>query len=206
MEQGMVVTKITELSKNRCKIYIDEEFAFVLYKGELRLYHMAEGKEISLMDYEEIQHTLLPKRAKLRAMNLLQKRSYTEKQLRDKLAEGFYPNPIIEEAVNYVKSFHYVDDYQYARDYIECYEGRKARKKVEAELLTKGISKDILQSAYEDWEASGGNQDEVAMIQEYLEKKQYSEESDLKEKKRIYGFLLRKGFAAEHVQEAMRMY
>lgn len=202
----MIVTKITELSKSRCKIYIDEEFAFVLYKGELRLYHLAEGREISSKDYEEIQHTVLPKRAKLRAMNLLQKRSYTEKQLRDKLEEGFYPSNIVEEAVNYVKSFRYVDDYQYAMDYISCYEESKARKRIEIELLIKGISKEVLREAFCNWEESGGKQDEVVMIQEYLEKKHYGEGCDLKEKNRIYGFLLRKGFSAEHIQEAMRLY
>ena len=49
----MVVTQISELSKSRCKVYIDQEFAFVLYKGELRLYKVAEGKEITQKDYDE---------------------------------------------------------------------------------------------------------------------------------------------------------
>ena len=52
-------------------MYIDDEFAFVLYKGELRLYHVAVGEEISQKDYDDILNQVLPKRAKLRAMNLL---------------------------------------------------------------------------------------------------------------------------------------
>ena len=92
----MVVTQISEVSKSRCKVYIDQEFAFVLYKGELRLYKLAEGKEIAQKTYDELMNIVLPKRAKLRAMNLLQKRSYTEKQLRDKLKEGFYPEKIMD--------------------------------------------------------------------------------------------------------------
>lgn len=206
MDNVMIITKITELSKSRCKVYIDEKFAFVLYKGELRLYHIEEGKELSQLDYEEILSTVLPKRAKLRAMNLLQKRSYTEKQLRDKLEEGLYPTDIIEEAIEYVKSFRYIDDLQYAMDYISCYEERKARKKLESELLRKGISKEILENAFCKWEESGGQQDEMTMIQEYLEKKHYNEAGDIKEKSRIYGFLLRKGFSPERIQEAMRLY
>ena len=42
----MLVTQVTELSKSRSKVYIDQEFAFVLYKGELRLYHIKEGEEL----------------------------------------------------------------------------------------------------------------------------------------------------------------
>lgn len=201
----MVVTQISEVSKSRCKVYIDQEFAFVLYKGELRLYKLAEGKEIAQKTYDELMNIVLPKRAKLRAMNLLQKRSYTEKQLRDKLKEGFYPEKIMDEAIEYVKSFHYVDDYQYAVDYITCYETRKSRKKLETELTIKGVSKSVIEDAFREWENRGGTQDEVAMIQELLEKKHYSPECDLKEKNRIYGFLLRRGFSIDKVQEAMRI-
>lgn len=200
----MIVTQIAELSKSRSKVYIDQEFAFVLYKGELRLYHVAEDKEIAEKDYEEIMHVVLPKRAKLRAMNLLQKKSYTEKQLTDKLKEGWYPPEIIEEAIAYVKSFRYIDDLQYAVDYITCYEERKSLKKIEMELLQKGISKEILREAFGNWEENGGKQDEMSMIQELLEKKNYSSQCDVKEKRRIYAFLLRKGYSPERVQEAMR--
>ncbi|MGN1146672.1 MAG: regulatory protein RecX, partial [Acetatifactor sp.] len=64
----MIVTQIVEMSKTRSKIYIDQEFAFVLYKGELRLYHICEGQEIAWEDYRTIMEEVLPKRAKLRAM------------------------------------------------------------------------------------------------------------------------------------------
>ena len=201
----MVVTQISELSNNRCKVYIDQEFAFVLYKGELRLYKVAEGREITQKIYDELMGTVLPKRAKLRAMNLLQKRSYTEKQLRDKLKEGFYPERIMDEAIEYVKSFRYVDDYQYAVDYITCYDARKSRKKLEMELLAKGVSKTVMTEAFREWENKGGTQDEIAMIQELLEKKHFNPECDMKEKNRIYGFLLRRGFSVDKVQEALRL-
>ena len=48
----MLVTQVTELSKSRSKVYIDQEFAFVLYKGELRLYHIKEGQQLSEEDYQ----------------------------------------------------------------------------------------------------------------------------------------------------------
>lgn len=202
----MVVTQITELSKSRCKVYIDREFAFVLYKGELRLYKVAEGKEISQKDYEELTKVVLPRRAKLRAMNLLQKRAYTEKQLRDKLEEGCYPEKILEEAIAYVKSYRYVDDVQYAVDYISCYEERKSAKMLEMQLLSKGVSKENIREAFARWREQGGIQDEESMIRELLEKKHYDAECDIKEKNRIYGFLLRKGFSPDKIQEAMKLF
>ena len=112
----MLVTQVTELSKSRSKVYIDQEFAFVLYKGELRLYHIKEGQQLSEEDYRTIMREVLPKRAKLRAMNLLQGREYTTAQLRTKLQQGFYPAEIIEQAIVYVAGFHYIDDLRYAVD------------------------------------------------------------------------------------------
>ena len=186
----MIVTQIIELSKNRSKVYIDQEFAFVLYKGELRLYNITVEHEVKDEDYAEIMNTVLPKRAKLRAMNLLQKRTYTEKQLRDKLKEGFYSEEIIEDTISYVKSFHYVDDEQYALDYLTYYEGSKSMRQMEMDLYKKGISKETYRQALVLWEENGGKQDEQEMIRSLLEKKHYSAAWDLKNKQKLYGSLL----------------
>ena len=42
----MIVTKTEAVTKTRYKVYIDGQFAFVLYKGELSRYQIREGKEI----------------------------------------------------------------------------------------------------------------------------------------------------------------
>ena len=73
----MTVTRIEELSRSRCKIYLEDSFAFVLYKGELRLFGVREQEELSEESYREIMQEVLPKRATLRCMNLLQSRRET---------------------------------------------------------------------------------------------------------------------------------
>ena len=200
----MIVTDIVPLTKNRNKVYIDNEFAFVLYKGELLIYHVAIEEELHKADYDEIMRVLLPKRAKLRAMNLLQKKTYCEKQLETKLREGFYPEVVIEEAIAYVKSFHYVDDLQYAIDYITYHESGKPLAKLREELLRKGIGKDTFDAAVEAWQDLGGRSDELMMVYKLLEKKGYNEDMDIKEKQRIYAYLLRKGFSMETISKAMK--
>ena len=69
----MTVTKIEAVSnsKNQYKIYVDEQFAFVLYKGELSRYHIKAGEDIGENVYREIYDEVIVKRAKLRALNLL---------------------------------------------------------------------------------------------------------------------------------------
>ncbi len=201
----MKVTEIVELSKSRSKVYIQQEFAFVLYKGELRLYHIREGEEISERDYHTIMEEVLPKRAKLRAMNLLKNREYTTAQLRTKLIQGYYPEQVIQQALDYVASFHYTDDLRYAVGYMTYHENTKSRKRIEQDLLNKGIAKDVIEGAWSQWEEQGGTQDELCMIAKLLEKKHYNPESaDYKEQQKLYAFLLRKGFGIEQIRRAMQ--
>lgn len=201
----MIVTQITELSKSRSRVYIENEFAFVLYRGELHSLHVREGEEISEEDYQRILREILPKRAKLRAMNLLKNKEYTAWELRKKLQEGGYPEKIIDEAIEYVASYRYIDDLRYAVDYITAHEDVRSRRRIEHDLMGKGISGDILERAWLIWEEKGGVQNEEAMIRRLLEKRHYDpEESDLKEKQKTYAFLIRKGFSDDTVRRAMR--
>ena len=198
----MLVTQVTELSKSRSKVYIDQEFAFVLYKGELRLYHIKEGEPLKEEDYRTIMGEVLPKRAKLRAMNLLQGREYTTSQLRTKLQQGFYPPKIIEQAIDYVAGFHYIDDLRYAVDYITYHEDSRSRRRIEQDLQGKGILAATIEEAWQVWRENGGKQ---AMIRELLHKKHYDTEgeTDWKERQKIYAFLARKGFSAEVIRKAI---
>ncbi len=203
----MVVTEIVALDKKRSKVYIDREFAFVLYKGELSRYKIKEDEPIDEKAYKEIKGEVLPKRVKLRAMNLLTKRDYTEKQLRDKLVAGDYTEDLIEIAISYVKSFGYIDDDRYIQSYLDIYEGRKPYGKMKEELLRKGIDTSRLQRAIElrqeNNEDSGADEEEMARA--LLEKKHYNaEEADLKTKQKMYGFLARRGFSLDVINHVLK--
>ena len=203
----MTVTNVVELDKKRCKIYLDGEFSFLLYKGELRDYNIKVGNEISDSNYQEIIDVVLPKRCKLRAMNLLQKKDYTEKQLWDKLSEGLYPVDIIDDAIHYVKAYHYLDDERYARDYITYHMSIRSRNRIIQDLTGKGISKDIFMPIVEELYVEEDADVELDQIRKLLAKKHYDpEETDFKDKQKIMAFLLRKGFQMSDIRRAMDIF
>lgn len=200
----MKVTRIEELTKSRSRVYLEEQFAFVLYKGELRSFHVAEGEELAPQDYETIMKQILPRRARLRAMNLLKGREYTVRQLHDKLRDGGYPEEIIADALAYVESFHYTDDLRYATAYITGHENSQSRRRIEQDLAARGIDPETAKKAWQEWEAQGGRQDEQAMIRKLLEKRGFDPETaDEKEIRRQGAFLMRRGFAGEAVRKAL---
>lgn len=201
----MKVTRLEDLSGSRSRVYIEQEFAFVLYKGELRSYHICEGGELEQSDYDEILNKVLPRRAKLRAMNLLKNREYTTRQLYDKLKEGGYPEDIIEQALDYVAGYHYTDDLRYAETYISDHETNRSRRRIEQDLMGKGIDRVTLEKAWQQWEQKGGVQNEDAMVRRLLDKRHYDPETaDLKEQQKTYAFLMRKGFSPDAIHRALR--
>lgn len=204
MQEEHIITGITALSKGRYKIDIDGQFRFVLYKGELHTYHVKEGERISDGFLEEILSEVLPKRAKLRSMNLLKSREYTEYQIREKLRQGLYPEEAIDEAVEYVKSYRYIDDRRYAKDYIVYYSESRSRGRIEQDLFRKGISKELIRTVYEE-DLSGENlPDEIPLIEKWLEKKGYNKENaDYQEKQKMGAFLYRKGFTLDNIEKIL---
>lgn len=201
----MTVTKITELTKSKSYVTIDNGTGFSLYRSELRRYRLRKGEPIADAVYEEIIHTELPKRAKLRCMNLLRQRDYTESELWRKLEGGGYPDEVIKTALDYVKSYGYVDDESYAEKYIDTYRGRKSVLRMETDLIKKGISRDTVRTILGKMDFSGGEDAELLQIQALLLKKGYREEDCTpKQRRKLYMFLLRRGYPASKIARCMK--
>jgi len=197
----MLITDIEKAGKNRYRIYIEEQPAFILYKNELQRYEIQIQAEMTLETYDEIEKKVLPKRAKLRCMNLLKTRDRTEYELRFKLKQGGYPQTVIEEAITYVKSYHYVDDERYARQYIEYRNNTKSLRQLTQELLQKGIAKEIIQQIIDGQEPVNEEQ----IIRRLIEKKKVDlNHASPSELRKLYNFLQRKGFTGREISRVVR--
>ena len=113
-----LVTSIVDVNKQRRRVFVNYEPAFVLYNSEIRKYQIKVDSVIMSDIYNEII-TILTKRAKIRAMALLKSHDYTEGRLREKLQANGYPKCCIDETVAYIYSYGYVDDRRFADNYIK---------------------------------------------------------------------------------------
>ncbi|MCI5479831.1 MAG: recombination regulator RecX [Lachnospiraceae bacterium] len=198
----MTVTQIEPVTKAKSRIYVDNKPEFLLYSRELSRYQIREGKDLPEETFRVIVEEVLTKRAKQRAMYLLKSMDRTEYQLRLKLEEGEYPREAIDQAIAYVQSFHYLDDRRYAENYVESRKGSMSRRELQQKLYQRGIPKALIQEALEGCEPD----QEKASIQEWMRKKHYNpQEATLEEQRRMYGFLLRKGFRTGDVLACMHM-
>ena len=179
------------------RIPLEDGCCFPLYKGECRRYGLQEGVELAQEQFEEIRQEILIKRARKRTMHLLEKMDRTESQLRTKLKQGCYPDDVIDDAIDYVKGYHYVDDLRYAQNYVRCHRDNKSRRMIQMQLQEKGVSKEwIWQALEEEYEQEG----EREQILKWVQKKGYSsQQADIREKQRMYRFLMRRGFSPNDI-------
>ncbi|MFT3984815.1 MAG: regulatory protein RecX [Lachnospiraceae bacterium] len=200
----MIVTKMEEYKKNKYKIYLNDEFAFVLYKGELRLFKVKEGEALLQETYREILDTVLTKRAKLRAMYLLKTIDRTEADVRRKLKEGLYPQTVIDAAISYVKSYHYIDDTRYTENYIAYKTGSLSRSEIRQKLLLKGIDKELIEDQLAEHWKDGGETERELIRRLMLKKCRELPLSDYQEKNKLFVYLYRKGFTIGDIENVYK--
>ena len=193
--------RIEPVTKTRFRIYLDGQFAFVLYKSKLVYCKVKDGAEISDEQVEVILKGIILKRAKQKALSLLQSMDRTKSELRERLLRQDFPEKIAAEAVRYVESFGYVDDRRYVESFILSRKGRKSKREIFAELSRKQVDEAIVDEMMErcyDAEDSG------EAIRRFLKKRHYDpEQATMEEKQKVYAYLARKGFSYREIKEVM---
>lgn len=197
----MIVNSLTKLSKGRAKICLAGGTDFVLYKKEYENYGIAEGSDLSESDYESIVRDILVPRCKKRAMHLLEKQDRSEKNLRDKLKEGGYPEQVIDVAIDYINQYGYIDDARMAASHVRFYQDSRSRQRLRQDLLSKGISADIIEHVLEEEYTT----DEVDLIDALLVKKHYDKENaTYEDRAKMYRFLAGRGFSSDSINRVLK--
>lgn len=201
----MLITQIVPLQKGRSKIYIENDFAFVLYKGEICKYGISENAILKEEDYREILTEILPKRARNRALNLLDKKDYTTEEIRRKLREGLYPEEIIEDAVLWLTDLGFLDDERYAMRYVELHYSSDSKRNILQKLSLRGIGKDVILSSLDAYEAEHPDSGERETLLAYMQRKNINPcEMSQEEIYKKQAALMRKGFSYEIISDVFR--
>ena len=196
----MVIIGIEPYSKGKVLVSFDLAESLILYKGEVRSLGLEEQMPVSSELYEQIFYEIVGRRAIKRAMHLLEKMDRTEAQLRRKLMEGKYPQELVDQAVEYVRSYHYIDDDRYARTFIRLNQERRSIGRMRMDLMSRGVSQEIIERALEEENETS----QESLIEKILQKKNYDiNHAEPMETKRMYQFLLRIGFKSEEIKHLL---
>lgn len=194
------VTTYQPLEKGKIKLGFDNGMEVTVYGSEIRSLRLKEEAIVTEEDYHRLIYEVIAKRAKKRAMHLLEQMDRTEAGLRAKLKQGGYPDVCIDAAIAYVRSYHYLDDSRYAAAFVRYRKERMSRRQLFTKLLSKGISRELARQALEaEYDA-----DESAQIEGLLKKRQFvKEKADSKECRRMYQYLARRGFQSSDILKVL---
>lgn len=198
----IIVKEIEAVGKGRYRVKFDTGVTCLLYRKEMSSFSIEKGKKITAQQYQELLEEVVGKRAKKRALHLLEQMDRTEKQLRDKLLANEYPQSCIDGAIAYVKGFHYLDDSRYASNYVRFSQEKMSRVQMKQKLMQKGIASSVIADAIEEAYVA----DEMEQIMALLQKRKFvPEEADEKEFQRTYQYVMRRGFKSSDILKAMKM-
>ena len=201
----MIVTGIIQQKRDSGKqnVFIDGEFAFSLVTQDIRYFKLKEGECISEETCAYIKENLVYIKAQDTALHYMGYKMRTEKEVRGKLAEKGFSEEVAERVMEFLRKYSYCDDRKYAEVFVR--ERLRLHPKgayaLQMELKQKGISEEMIQEVLQD-----ADMDEVQDAAKWIEKRtkgQYDLEE--KEKRRLYGFLQRKGYRWSTIEDAFRL-
>lgn len=200
----MEITDVAPLDKKRRKVYIDGQYAFPLYLSELRKYNIETGTTLEENVYDDIC-SLLMRRVRERILYLIADYDRSEQNIRQKISMAGYRGSFVDDAIDSLKEYGYIDDLRFARYYAESMRDTKGRSAfaISRSLYEKGISRDVIDTVMGELDI-----DEEAQILKALSSRGYNEDNirqiDDKERQKLISFLMRKGFSYDLISIYVR--
>lgn len=187
----MFITKIEQGNGKRYRVFSDEQILFSLYSYELRQFHIREHMDVDDATINEIQDTVLYKRARERALYLLEKRPLSIHMMREKLCQNEYPISVVEQVIDFLIRYHYLDDLEYVSMYVNTYSCNKSKRQLEYALMRKGIAKDVIVKYF----AENSFSENDCFDKQYRRYVRGKNLQDYTTRQKVFQYFYRKGFS-----------
>lgn len=193
------ITGITEYSANRWKVEFDDEEKMLLHFDVIQKHSLSVGMTLTESEYNEIIYTGDIRRAKERALYLLDIKDYSFKELFLKLSQN-YSEDICFEVMNILCDAGLINDYSYAAKLAEklvCYKYR-GYYRAKQEMKQKGLSNEIIDEALSEY--SERFEENLRLL---IENKYLSQISDRKSLQRVKQALIRQGYSYTEINNVI---
>jgi regulatory protein len=141
-------------------------------------------------------------KAKQIALTYLARRALTGAQLGERLEKKGFAPEICDETVKYFTEMGYINDFDYAERFIKDSIAQKQHGiiRIKAQLRQKGVETEIINNVISSLKI-----DNLQTLRELAEKKcQGVDLSDLKQKNRLVGYFVRRGYRYDEINKVLR--
>jgi regulatory protein len=199
-----IITKLERQKRHpkRLSVFLDGEFAFgtdeeVVAQLGLSVYKQVEPETIRRAVEKEEEHKVLEK-----ALRYLSFRNRSVKELRTFLLGKGYDPEVVSRTLTRLEEVGLVDDRAFAKAWVEVRVKSKGmgERLLERELCQKGIKKEAIRDAVKGL----GDEEERALSLALARVERLKGLDKETAKRRLAGFLQRKGYSGEVVYDVVR--
>lgn len=188
---------------NRVSVFVDGAFSFGVAREVAAEFGLDKDRVIDESGLAELLARELLHRATSTALNFLAYRVRSEGEIRRRLRQGKFPESTIEQTLDKLREWHYVDDPDFARRWIENRGAHRPRgaRLLARELKVKGISGVVLTDALEEADLDEES-DALALARGRVQR--LSGLAPPVRERRLSGFLARRGYGYDVIQTTLK--
>ena len=192
--------EIQKRNKERVNIYIDDEYAFATFIDIVYKEGLSKGQEVNKEKYDDIIKKENKQKCKNTALRIIERAYKTEKEMRKRLCEKGYEQEEIDEAVNFLKEYKFIDDDSYVKLYIKEKIKSYGSQKIKYSLINKGISKEVIEEELNNIESEEMKQTALCLAEKKYKNLSKSEKDKFKLYNKICRYLISRGYEYDMVK------
>ena len=179
-------------------IYVDGEYSMTVDRAFAESTGLRQNIEMNEEELAELRRAVSSRRAFNKALDLLEMRDHSARELKKKLWQKGH-GEYAEEAIGKLEELGLVDDRRFAEAYVEELVRVKSfgRRRVVSELYKKGISGDIIEEVTRNMET------DIGELKELINKKYIRNLNDESGIRRTVNGLVRMGYDYSDIKAAL---
>lgn len=191
------VTQILVQKKNkeRFSLYHDDQFLFGVSTQTLIKYHLKKGTVLDEGLLFEVQKEEEHSVCKDYLLTLLARRDHSILELKTKGLKKGYSSDVLDNVIKSLHELNYLNDARFAERYIHdaIFLKKWSLMRITSELQKKGVTRIIYAPIIDGYSANLWEQ----QMQDLVKKnhKKFRRVEEIKRKKKLYDFLVRKGYS-----------
>jgi len=188
--------------RGKARIWVEGELWAEIDADVAKERGLREGDALSSEELEEVRVAGERALATGRALHFLGYRARSRREVRDRLRRYGYREETVEAVLRRLEELGYLDDEEFARTAAREKARRYGPRRVSAELRRSGVDAELAQDVVEEEFASRGEVQEARSAAA----RRYNRGGSNAEARRVYGFLMRRGYSAGVCAEVAREY
>lgn len=196
---------VQQKNKDRVNVHLDGKFAFGVTLQSALENNLKIGKELSHEEIEALRGKDYLDINFSKLVSFASSRPHSKKEIHLWFRRKHIDENAQKQLFNRLKNVGLVNDEEFAKWWVEqrVHFRSMPQKMLKLELRQKGIKDEIVERVLSERESPS----EVELARKVLTKKfrQIPKIKDLKEKRRVYDFLLRRGFGYDAIKKALSL-